>query len=132
MNKHVISLVLVCIINYAFILTAWSMLLPFARENNIESFFGFGIIAIIYFYLQYVLKRINKFEVRKNFLILYGTLIIFSGCVISTTGLWFYNSHLGYTNNITKSIRASIFNALLGFVISLVLSNKLKTEAQAE
>ncbi len=121
-------------LGYAFILTCWSLLLTTRGAQDLRPIFGFAIIGIIYFYLNYCLKKISEVKSERGHLIISGTLIIALGCVISTSYLWFYNLSNGNSNAIANSIRAVIANGLFGLVISVIVTaniSKKKDSATA-
>ncbi len=98
-----------------------------ASSNQIlNSVFGFAVIAIIYLYLKWSLRKLNSTNhLSRGTIILIGTLITIIGCTLSTTTMWFHNESIGLLNNISSSIRAIIVNGVIGLIVSVIVSGKL-------
>ena len=121
-------------IGYAVCLSIWSLALVYSNTylaSGANGILGFAVLAVVYFYLDWSLKRLfSNSSVSKQKVVLSGIVIAVVGCLLSTTSLWFYNECLGFTNRITNSIRALAVHALYGLVMSLYISTQItyKTE----
>ncbi len=114
---------------YGVLLTVYSILRFHSNALHNEllnSVFGFAIIGIIYFYLNWSLSKLDSDLMPSRTIILSGILITVIGCSLSTMIMWFYNERIGLFNNISNSIRAVIINGVIGLIVSIIVTSKLR------
>ena len=115
---------------YAIVLTLWSLSIVVSDtyfHSRFNGVLGIVVLALIYFYLSWSLKRLySGTEDSKMVIVISGVFITAFGCALSSATLGLYNVYLGLANRFSNSVRAVIVQAILALITSLYLANKIR------